>query len=86
MKTTLRHLFNYWLPPGQSDETVPLNRIVEAAVKINASCVAMLSGEEPDWEAIKRENEEWTKLTERVIRREGLIELTRLSEEMGEYT
>jgi len=49
MKTSLRRLFNYWLPPGQSDETIPLDRIVEAAVKINASCVVLLSGIEPDW-------------------------------------
>ena len=119
MKTALRHLFNYWLPPGVNDTSPVLNPFVDLAVKINASCLAMLSGGEIDWDEIKRDSEEWTKLVEmarqpplvpyvlahghyrgsemervntawakktaRVIRREALLELTRLSEEMGGY-
>ena len=119
MKTALRHLFNYWLPPGVNDTSPVLNPIVDLAVRINASCLAMLSGGEIDWDEIKQDSEEWAKLvemarqpppvpyvlahghyrgsemsrvneewakkTERVIRREALIELTRLSEEMGGY-
>lgn len=118
MKTALRRLFNYWLPPGQNDTSPVLNPF-DLAVKINASCLTMLSGAEIDWDEIKRDSEEWAKLvemarqpplvpyvlahghyrgsemervntvwgkkTERVIRREVLTELTRLSEEMGGY-
>ena len=57
MKTTLRRLFNYWLPPGA----------------------------EVDWDEIERENEEWWRLPNRVVRREGMVELSRLTEEMGGY-
>ena len=119
MKTSLRRLFNYWLPPGINDISPVLNPLVDLAVKINASCLAMLSGGEIDWDEIKRDSEEWAKLVEmarqpplvpyvlahghyrgsemervntawakktaRVIRREALLELTRLSEEMGGY-
>lgn len=85
MKTSLRRLLNYWLPPGHSSGNETPNPLVEAAVKINASSMAMLVGADVDWEEIKRENEKWWRLTERVIRREGMIELTRLSEEMGGY-
>lgn len=85
MKTSLRRLFNYWLPPGHSSGNETPSPLVEAAIKINASSMAMLAGAEVDWDEIERENEEWRRLTERVIRREGMIELTRLSEEMGGY-
>lgn len=63
MKTALRRLFNYWLPPGINDTSPVLNPF-DLAVKINASCLAMLSGGEIDWDEIKRDSEEWTKLVE----------------------
>jgi hypothetical protein len=85
MKTSLRRLFNYWLPPGHGSGNETPNPLVEAAIKINASSMAMLAGAEVDWGEIERENEKWWRLTERVIHREGMIELTRLSEEMGGY-
>jgi hypothetical protein len=85
MKTTLRRLFNYWLPPGRSSDTETPNPLVEVAVKIQASTAALLSGAEVDWDEINRENEEWWRLTNRVVRREGMVELTRLTEEMGGY-
>ena len=85
MKTSLRRLFNYWLPPGRSSDTETPNPLVEVAVKIQASTAALLAGAEVDWDEIKRENEEWWRLTNRVVRREGMIELTRLTEEMGGY-
>ena len=64
MKTSLRHLFNYWLPPGHSSGNETPNPLVEAAIKINASSMAMLAGAEVDWDEIKRENEEWFRLLE----------------------
>lgn len=85
MKTALRRLFNYWLPPGHSSDRETPNPLVEVAVKIQASTASLLAGAEVDWNEIERENEEWWRLTNRVVRREGLIELTRLSEEMGGY-
>jgi len=85
MKTALRHLFNYWLPPGQSNSEPASNQLVNLAVKINTSCVAMLAGAEIDWDEMARQNAEWTRLTSHKIRREALTELTRLSEEMGGY-
>lgn len=85
MKTTLRRLFNYWLPPGRSSDTETPNPLVEVAVKIQASTAALLSGAEVDWDEINRENEEWWRLTNRVVRREGMVELTRLTEEIGGY-
>jgi hypothetical protein len=85
MKTTLRRLFNYWLPPGRSSDTETPNPLVEVAVKIQASTAALLSGAEVDWDEINRENEEWWRLTNRVVRHEGMVELTRLTEEMGGY-
>jgi hypothetical protein len=85
MKTSLRRLFNYWLPPGRSSDTETPNPLVEVAVKIQASTAALLSGAEVDWDEINRENEEWWRLTNRVVRREGMVELTRLTEEMGGY-
>ena len=85
MKTSLRRLFNYWLPPGRSSDTETPNPLVEVAVKIQASTAALLAGAEVDWDEIERENEEWWRLTNRVVRREGMIELTRLTEEMGGY-
>ena len=85
MKTTLRRLFNYWLPPGHSSDTETPNPLVEVAVKIQASTAALLAGAEVDWNEIARENEEWWRLTNRVVRREGMVELTRLTEEMGGY-
>lgn len=85
MKTTLRRLFNYWLPPGRSSDTETPNPLVEVAVKIQASTAALLVGAEVDWNEIERENEEWWRLTNRVVHREGMIELTRLTEEMGGY-
>ncbi len=66
MKTALRRMFNYWLPPG-SDTAAPTpipNRLVDLAVKINASCVAMLAGAEIDWDEMKRQNAEWARLVE----------------------
>ena len=33
MKTTLRRLFNYWLPPGHSSDKETPNPLVEVAVK-----------------------------------------------------
>lgn len=62
MKTSLRRLFNYWLPPGHSSGNETPNPLVEAAVKINASSMAMLAGAEVDLEEINRENEEWFRL------------------------
>ena len=62
MKTSLRHLFNYWLPPGHSSGNETPNPLVEAAIKIQVSTAAMLAGAEVDWEEIKRENEEWFRL------------------------
>lgn len=85
MKTALRRLFNYWLPPGHSSDKETPNPLVEVAVKIQASTAALLAGAEVDWNEIERENEEWWRLTNRVVRREGMIELTRLTEEMGGY-
>ncbi len=85
MKTSLRRLFNYWLPPGHSSDKETPNPLVEVAVKIQASTAALLTGAEVDWDEIERENEEWWRLTNRVVHREGMIELTRLSEEMGGY-
>ena len=85
MKTTLRRLFNYWLPPGRSSDTETPNPLVEVAVKIQASTAALLAGAEVDWDEINRENEEWWRLTNRVVRRERMVELTRLTEEMGGY-
>lgn len=85
MKTTLRRLFNYWLPPGRSSDTETPNPLVEVAVKIQASTAALLTGAEVDWDEIERENAEWWRLTNRVVRHAGMIELTRLSEEMGGY-
>ena len=85
MITSLRRLFNYWLPPGVNDTSPVLNPFVDLAVKINASCLAMLSGGKIDWDEVTRQNAEWAKLTARVTRREVLTELTRLSEEMGGY-
>jgi hypothetical protein len=85
MKTTLRRLFNYWLPPGHSSDKETPNPLVEVAVKIQASTAALLSGAEVDWDEINRENEEWWRLTNRVVRREGMVELTRLTEEMDGY-
>lgn len=64
MKTSLRRLFNYWLPPGHSSGNETPNPLVEAAIKINASSMAMLAGAEVDWDEIKRENEEWFRLLE----------------------
>ena len=85
MKTTLRRLFNYWLPPGRSSDKETPNPLVEVAVKIQASTAALIAGAEVDWDEINRENEEWWRLTNRVVRREGMVELTRLTEEMGGY-
>jgi len=85
MKTSLRRLFNYWLPPGRSSDTETPNPLVEVAVKIQASTAALLTGAEVDWDEIERENAEWWRLTNRVVRHAGMIELTRLSEEMGGY-
>ncbi len=85
MKTSLRRLFNYWLPPGHSSDKETPNPLVEVAVKIQASTAALLTGAEVDWDEIERENEEWWRLTNRVVHREGMIELTRLTEEMGGY-
>jgi len=85
MKTTLRRLFNYWLPPGHSSDKETPNPLVEVAVKIQASTAALLSGAEVDWDEINRENEEWWRLTNRVVRREGMVELTLLTEEMDGY-
>ena len=85
MKTTLRRLFNYWLPPGHSSDKETPNPLVEVAVKIQASTAALFAGAEVDWDEIERENEEWRRLTNRVVRREGMVELTRLTEEMGGY-
>ena len=62
MKTSLRRLFNYWLPPGHSAGNETPNPLVEAAIKINASSMAMLAGADVDWDEIKRENEEWFRL------------------------
>lgn len=64
MKTSLRHLYNYWLPPGHSSGNDTPNPLVEAAVKIQVSTAAMLAGAEVDWDEIKRENEEWFRLLE----------------------
>lgn len=64
MKTSLRRLFNYWLPPGHSSGNETPNPLVEAAVKIQVSTAAMLAGADVDWEEIKRENEEWFNLLE----------------------
>ncbi len=85
MKTSLRRLFNYWLPPGHSSDKETPNPLVEVAVKIQASTAALLTGAEVDWDEIERENEEWWRLTNRVVRHAGMIELTRLTEEMGGY-
>ncbi len=85
MKTSLRRLFNYWLPPGHSSDKETPNPLVEVAVKIQASTAALLTGAEVDWDEIERENEEWWRLTNRVVRREGMVELSRLTEEMGGY-
>ena len=85
MKTSLRRLFNYWLPPGRSSDTGTPNPLVKVAVKIQASTAALLAGAEVDWDEIERENEEWWRLTNRVVRREGMVELSRLAEEMGGY-
>ena len=65
MKTTLRRLFNYWLPPGRSSDTETPNPLVEVAVKIQASTAVLLAGAEVDWDEIERENEEWFRLVER---------------------
>lgn len=64
MKTSLRRLFNYWLPPGHGSGNETPNPLVEAAIKINASSMAMLAGAEVDWGEIERQNAEWAKLVE----------------------
>ena len=65
MKTSLRRLFNYWLPPGLSSDKETPNPLVEVAVKIQASTAALLAGAEVDWDEIKRATEDWWRLTAR---------------------
>ena len=65
MKTSLRRLFNYWLPPGHSSDKETPNPLVEVAVKIQASTAALLAGAEVDWYEIKRATEEWWRLIAR---------------------
>ena len=72
MKTSLRRLLNYWLPPGRSSGNETPNPLVEAAVKIQLSTAAMLAGADVDWDEIKRENEEWFSLLKEARREQPL--------------